>query len=54
MVKQLQELAILERAIYEAGVDGGMATGAAIEELRCKEAEYGVEDPNAKTPRWQK
>lgn len=52
--QQLFELARLERAIYDEGVDGGAATSAAIGALRSAEWRYGVFDPNAETPRWNK
>lgn len=50
---QLLTLRKLERAIFEAGIDGGEATSEAIDRLHEKEREYGVFDENAETPRWQ-
>lgn len=49
---QLSTLRKLEEEIFECGVDGGMSTSEAIESLHEMEREYGVYDPNAKTPRW--
>jgi len=49
---QLSTLQKLEEDIFECGVDGGMSTSDAIDKLHEMEKEYGVYDPNAKTPRW--
>ena len=50
--EQTSKLQRLELAIYEAGVDGGMATSNAIQDLHDEEKTLGVYDPHADTPRW--
>ncbi len=52
-MKNLSELKALEFAIYDAGVDGGETTSSAIEDLRDKEKELGVFNPEIPGPRWQ-
>lgn len=50
--EQLAELASLELAIYEAGIDGGILTSDAIDALHAFEKSIGVYNPDAETPRW--
>lgn len=52
-MKALETLKKLELAIYDAGVDGGMATSDAITDLREEEARLGILPSDAAPPRWQ-
>lgn len=49
----LSTLKRLELAVYDAGIDGGMTTSEAIDELRAFEDRINVRNSEAKTPRWQ-
>ena len=45
-VEQLNKLGELEQAVYDAGIDGGEATSAAIEALKDYEKECGLRCEN--------
>jgi len=50
-MKTLEELKELERAVYAAGIDGGITASDAIEDLRTAEAELGLQRGTT-CPRW--